>query len=166
MIEIGDFRNAMAFLSTAVSVVTTAGESGRFGFTASAVCSVTDTPPTLLVCMNKSASSHGHFIDNQILAVNVLGTQHQPLSSIFSSKLSPEQRFKQGNWATLTTGSPILQDSLVSFDCQIEQMQSVGTHTIFICRVVAIAQGEAQPSLVYFNRRYHDVGIHRSDMSV
>ena len=54
MIEATDFRDAMSLLTSAVSVVTTAGMADRHGFTASAVCSVTDTPPTLLVCMNKA----------------------------------------------------------------------------------------------------------------
>ncbi|HCK30588.1 MAG TPA: flavin reductase, partial [Acinetobacter ursingii] len=93
MIEASDFRNAMSLLSSAVSVVTTAGASGRYGFTASAVCSVTDTPPTLLVCMNQASSSHAHFLENKILTVNVLGADHQHISQAFSSKLSPEQRF-------------------------------------------------------------------------
>ncbi len=48
------YRDAMARLGAAVSIVTTDGPAGRAGFTASAVCSVTDDPPTLLVCMNRS----------------------------------------------------------------------------------------------------------------
>ena len=79
MIEAADFRNAMSLLSSAVNVVTTAGASGVHGFTASAVCSVTDTPPTLLVCMNQASRSHAHFIENKILSVNVLGAQHQQI---------------------------------------------------------------------------------------
>ncbi len=46
------FRDAMASLSAAVNVVTTAGEAGRCGITATAVCSVTDTPPSVMVCIN------------------------------------------------------------------------------------------------------------------
>ena len=41
------YREAMARLGAAVNVITTDGPGGRAGFTASAVCSVTDTPPTL-----------------------------------------------------------------------------------------------------------------------
>ena len=51
-----EYRNAMARLGAAVNIVTTDGEGGRAGFTASAVCSVTDDPPTLLVCMNRGSS--------------------------------------------------------------------------------------------------------------
>ena len=159
MIESTDFRNAMSLLTTAVNVITTEGEDGMHGFTASAVCSVTDTPPTLLVCMNQSSRSHTHFVDNKILSVNVLGAQHEKISNAFaSSKLSSEDRFKLGAWTTLETGSPILEDALVSFDCDIEQIQEVGTHSIFMCRVVAIKQSQQDESLVYFNRAYHQVG--------
>ena len=159
MIEATDFRNAMSLLTTAVNVITTQGEAGIHGFTASAVCSVTDTPPTLLVCMNQSSRSDAHFVENQVLAVNVLSTQHEQLSNAFaSSKFSSEDRFSLGEWTTLETGSPILEDALVSFDCQIKDIQQVGTHSIFMCRVLAVKQSEQEESLVYFNRAYHSVG--------
>ena len=159
MIEATDFRNAMSLLTTAVNVITTTGEAGMHGFTASAVCSVTDTPPTLLVCMNQSSRSHVHFVENKILAVNVLSTQHEQLSNAFaSSKLSSEDRFRLGDWIELKTGSPILEDALVSFDCEIENIQQVGTHSIFLCRVTAVKQSNQEESLVYFNRAYHQVG--------
>ena len=158
MIKADDFKNAMALLTTAVHVVTTNGASGCHGFTASAVCSVTDTPPTLLVCMNHSARSHVHFADNKILCVNVLGAQHEPLSTAFASKLNSKERFEQGAWTSLVTGAPVLADALVSFDCVIEDIQQVGTHSIFMCRVVAIKQSAQTESLIYFNRDYHYVG--------
>jgi flavin reductase len=159
MIEATDFRNAMCLLTGAVNVVTTAGASGRYGFTASSVCSISDTPATLLVCMNTAASSHVHFIENKILTVNVLGAHHQHLSQAFSSKISPEERFGYADWTELKTGAPVLEDALVSFDCQIEQIQEVGTHAIFICRIVAIQQSQHDQGLVYFNRAYHHVGL-------
>ncbi|WP_130803757.1 flavin reductase [Acinetobacter ihumii] len=158
MIEAADFRNAMSLLTSAVSVVTTAGKSGRYGFTASAVCSVTDTPPTLLVCMNQASSSHPHFIENKILTVNVLAAHQQHISQAFSSKLTPEQRFEQGFWSELATGAPVLQDALVNFDCEIEQIQQVGTHTVLMCRIIALQQAHHAQSLVYFNRAYHQIG--------
>lgn len=157
MIEATEFKNAMARLTTAVSVITTNGDSGSHGFTASAVCSVTDTPPTLLVCMNHSSRSHAHFVANKTLSVNVLGAQHEHISNTFASKLCSEDRFKQGSWSQLKTGAPILDDALVSFDCEIEQIQQVGTHSIFMCRVIAIKQGNQEESLVYFNRGYHQL---------
>src|SRR6266850_752518 len=51
--EPGAFREAMSRLGAAVHVITTAGPGGKTGATATAVCSVSDTPPTLLVCINR-----------------------------------------------------------------------------------------------------------------
>jgi len=56
------YRDAMARFGAAVSVITTDGPAGRAGFTASAVCSVTDDPPTLLVCMNRGSERHAVFL--------------------------------------------------------------------------------------------------------
>lgn len=160
MVEISDFRNGMSLLTGAVNVITTAGATGRFGFTASAVCSVTDSPPTLLVCMNRASSSHCHFKDNGILSVNVLGSEHQDISQAFASKLTMDERFNHGHWSTLQTGAPVLDDALVSFDCQIKQMNEIGTHTIFFCEVQAIQihPADEYQGLIYFNRAYHQVG--------
>ena len=112
--------------------------------------------------MNQAARSHGHFVDNKVLSVNVLGAQHEHLSNVFASKLESDERFTHGAWHTLATGAPILKDALVSFDCEIEHIQEVGTHSVLMCRVVAIKPPESPSgqgeSLVYFNRAYHYVG--------
>lgn len=158
MIQSLDYRDAMAFLTTAVSVVTTDGQAGRYGITASAVCSVTDTPPTLLVCVNQSSSAHPPFLINKKMAVNVLTARHEHISKAFASKMSPEERFAQADWTTFVTGAPILKDALSCFDCEIEQTHDVGTHTILVCRVVALKRGQEKHALAYFNRSYHHVG--------
>ena len=49
------FREAMSRLGAAVHIVTTSGKAGRAGFTATAVASVSDSPPTVLVCLNRKS---------------------------------------------------------------------------------------------------------------
>lgn len=158
MVNSKNFKKAMAFLSSAVSVVTTRGPSGRFGLTASAICSVTDSPPSLLVCINKSSRSHSQFIQNKILAVNVLTADAEAISNAFASNISAEERFALAEWDELKTGSPILKNALVSFDCSIEHIQTVGSHDVFICSIVAIRQNPSSDALVYFDRKYYRVG--------
>ncbi|CAD5106220.1 flavin reductase [Zestomonas carbonaria] len=159
MVDTNGFRNAMALLGGAVSVITTDGQSGRFGFTASAVCSVTDQPPTLLVCMNRSSFANGHFKSNGVLGVNVLTAELKDISAVFANReLDSEQRFAKASWHTLESGAPLLDEALVSFDCRIAQAHEVGTHTIFYCEVLGIRHGEGQEGLMYFNRAYHRLG--------
>ena len=159
MIDTQEFRNGMAMLSGAVNVITTGGSEGLAGFTATAVCSVTDQPPMLLVCMNRSSYAHRFFTANGVRCVNLLGGDQQGLSGLFADReVSMEQRFQRAAWRALETGSPALDDALVSFDCRISQIHEVGSHSIFYCEVVQMRQGDPRPGLVYFNRNYHRVG--------
>ena len=59
-----EFRDAMARVCAPVNIITTDGPAGRGGFTATAMCSVSDDPPTLLVCMNERSAQTGMFLDN------------------------------------------------------------------------------------------------------
>ncbi|WP_269933861.1 NADH-dependent FMN reductase RutF [Serratia liquefaciens] len=152
-----DFRDAMARLGSAVNIITTDGPAGRAGFTASAVCSVTDTPPTLLVCLNRSASVHSVFKQNQTLCVNTLAAEHESLSNLFGGKTPMDMRFSAARWSTLVTGAPILHGALASFDCQISQIVSVGTHDILFCQAVALTRNDHSHGLAYFDRRYHSL---------
>lgn len=151
------FRDAMACLGAAVNVVTTDGPQGRAGFTATAVCSVSDEPPTLLVCLNRGSSVHPLFLANRTLCVNVLASDQAALSNLFAGRTSTAERFAGGQWTTLASGAPVLESATVSFDCTIDQVASHGTHDVLFCRVLAVRGGDTPSSLVYFNRRYHEL---------
>jgi flavin reductase len=152
-----DYRDAMARLGAAISVVTTDGEAGRAGFTASAVCSVTDDPPTLLVCLNQAASVYPAFDTNGVLCVNVLGAGQQHLSNLFGGKTPMDQRFDAAQWHSSSTGSPVLEGAVVSFDCRITGRSRVGTHEVLFCEVLSLAVGDTPHGLIYFNRGYHEL---------
>jgi flavin reductase len=149
------FRNAMARLGAAVNIITTDGPAGRAGFTASAVCSVTDTPPTLLVCLNRSASVYDTFRENRKLCVNTLAAGHEDLSTLFGGKTPMDERFIAADWSTLATGSPILSGALASFDCVVTQVMSVGTHDILVCEAQALVFSDSSHGLIWFDRGYH-----------
>ncbi|MRT22783.1 pyrimidine utilization flavin reductase protein F [Enterobacteriaceae bacterium RIT697] len=154
-VERDAFRNAMACLGAAVNIITTAGPAGRAGFTASAVCSVTDSPPTLLVCLNRSASVWPIFRDNGYLCVNTLAAGHEELSTLFGGKTPMAERFAAADWHTLASGSPLLDGALVSFDCKVAQVVSVGTHDILFCEVQALVGNDETHGLAWFDRGYH-----------
>jgi flavin reductase len=153
------YREAMSRLGAAVNIITTAGPDGDAGFTASAVCSVTDDPPTLLVCMNRASKSNYAFQASKILCVNVLAHEHQELSAPFASvgELPMAERFARATWLRLATGSPVLETAAASFDCTIDQIQEVGTHSVFFCGVKAIHLGPATAGLIYHGRAYHKI---------
>jgi flavin reductase len=147
----------MARLGAAVNVVTTDGPAGRRGFTASAVCSVTDDPPTLLVCVNRGNESHPALIGNGVLCVNTLAAGQEALSSRFGSEPDHAVRFAAGDWGRLETGAPVLHGAVVSFDCRIAQVTEIGTHSVIFATVIAIRHGPVHDGLIYFGRGYHPV---------
>jgi len=155
-----DFRNAMAHLGSAVHVITTDGPAGPGGFTASAVTSVTDTPPTLLVCVNRNVSSLGAMLENGVLCVNTLGTRHRDVSRIFSAKVPMAERFATAQWRKVATGAPVLADAVVAFDCRISRSVDVGTHMVLFCDVVALPESSTDEALIYFRRAYYRLGSH------
>ena len=154
-----DFRHAMAGLAAAVNIVTSDGPHGRVGFTATAVCSVCDDPPTLLVCLNRSASVHTALTANANLCVNVLADPQRELSNLFGGKTDMAERFAAGEWSTWITGAPVLQAAAVTFDCRIDRTESVGTHDILFCEVLGVRRVDGAAGLVYFDRGYHAVGL-------
>jgi flavin reductase len=158
------FRDAMARLGAAVNIITSDSPAGRSGCTASAVCSVTDDPPTLLLCLNRSSDNNTIFKRNGVVCVNTLASGHENLSGVFAGATGAtmEGRFAAANWTTLATGAPVLTDATVAFDCRITQSVEVGTHTVFCCEVEAIALGDVHEGLIYFGRAYHRL-IHRND---
>lgn len=151
------YRDGMARLGAAVNIITTDGPAGRAGFTASAVCSVTDTPPTLLVCLNRSASVYDTFVRNTALCVNVLHAEQEQLSRIFGGKTPMDERFAAASWRTAVSGAPVLEGATASFDCRVVEKAQVGTHTVMYCEVMHIGIHEVAAGLVYFDRRFHRV---------
>jgi flavin reductase len=94
------FRDGMARLGAAVSIVTSDGPAGRVGFTATAVCSVSDKPPTLIVCINRLGSAYHPVVENRVLAVNVLAADQRALSELFGGKMPMDERFARDDWGS------------------------------------------------------------------
>lgn len=150
------YRDAMARLGAAVNVITTDGPAGRAGFTATAVCSVTDTPPTLLVCLNRTSSVYAAFTGNKVLCVNSLASGHEGLSQRFGGKTPMEERFSGNDWSILETGAPALSGAIVAFDCRIKSIVNIDTHDVLFCEALAITRNDdVHQGLIYFNRQYH-----------
>jgi flavin reductase len=153
----GNYRNAMSVLAGAVNIVTTLVDGKALGFAATSVCSVTDEPPTLLFCINRSASVYDAFAKSDKVCVNTLAADQAQVAQRFGGKTSQQERFAASEWTTLSTGAPVLEGSVVSFDCRVKSRVAVGTHDVVFCRVECVRYGADPDALVYFKRGYHEV---------
>ncbi|SAK48501.1 4-hydroxyphenylacetate 3-monooxygenase reductase subunit [Caballeronia catudaia] len=153
------FRQAMSHLGAAVNVITTAGTHGRCGITASAVCSVTDAPPTLLVCINRSSAMHAAFAGNRKVCVNVLPGHQEQIARHFAglTQLSMEERFSLPCWNEGANGVPVLRDALASLEGIIVEAKEVGSHSVMFVQTDTIRVRDDGDSLIYFDRNFHRV---------
>jgi flavin reductase len=158
-VEAAAFREAMSRLGAAVHVITTAGPGGKTGATATAVCSVSDAPPTLLICLNRGSQTNPVVVENGVFCVNALGDGGAEVADIFAGRTGVQgsDRFATGAWTVLTTGSPVLLTAVVVFDCRIIEVRAVASHNVFFGAVEAVRLGPAGPALVYHERAYKRV---------
>ena len=151
------FRNTMAAVPAPVHVVTTDGVAGKAGITATAFTAVTDEPPTVLVCLNRSSYAASLVIENRQLAINTLPAEMLDCAGRFAGvgKLAMPDRFVETErWAPLKSGSPILPEALAVFDCEIDRVEEIGTHYLFFCRVLETRDQPERIGMVYHNRTY------------
>ena len=158
-IEPAAFREAMSRLGAAVHVVTTVGLAGKTGFTATAVCSVSDRPAMLLVCLNRRSTSAPLLAQNGVFCVNTLGAGEEKLADLFAGRSGAQltERFSLGEWTTLKTGAPVLASAIVAFDCRAVETKAMASHNVVFGTVEAVRIGRTGPVLVYHERAYKPV---------
>ena len=129
----------MRRLAASVCLITTLNEDGsRNGLTATAVCSMTAEPPTLLCCLKLTSNSYLAIEKASAFAVNVLSTDDHAIADRFSSTLNGKEKFALGDWTTLATGSPVLASAIAAFDCKLVNVVAVATHGILLGEVQAL----------------------------
>jgi flavin reductase (DIM6/NTAB) family NADH-FMN oxidoreductase RutF len=148
-----DFKTGMRRLAAAVNIIAAAHDGAPAGLLATAVCSVCAEPPTLLVCVNRSARSYAAIRDSGAFCVNLLAQDQAGLARSFLD-LEGAERFSACRWTTLKTAAPAIEGALANFDCEITETVQAGTHTVFLGRVVAMRTSAARAPLLYFDGAY------------
>jgi len=158
-VEPAVFREAMSRLGAAVHVVTTTGVAGKTGFTATAVCPVSDQPAMLLVCLNRRSNSAPLLAQNGVFCVNTLRAGEEKLADLFAGRSGAQfgERFSLGEWITLKTGAPVLASAVVAFDCRTIETKVMASHNVVFGAVEAVRTGQGGPVLVYHERAYKPV---------
>jgi flavin reductase (DIM6/NTAB) family NADH-FMN oxidoreductase RutF len=148
-----DLRNIMRYFASAVTVVTSALDSGElFGLTVSAFTSVSLSPPLVLICIRNESTAISLFEQSKKYCVNVLAEDQQPIAEKFSLQ-GEAGRFQKLDYHFGIGGSPIIEGCIGYVDCKIVQSIPVGDHTLFIAEALDIKQ-QKKPPLLYIDRHY------------
>lgn len=132
------FLDAMRRLAATVTIVSTSGDDGPIGMTATAVTSLSADPPALLICVNRSTRVAGSLVPGRRFCVSLLGAGHDELPFIFGGATRGESRFEHGRWKTSRHGVPFLDDAQSNIFCTVDRLFGYATHGIVIGRVDAV----------------------------
>lgn len=154
MMEPEEFRRVMGHFATGVTIVTTRDAGGRpCGLTANAFCSVSLDPALVLVCVERTADTHGCIEATGMFAVSVLGAARGETLSRRFSTMPPGLKFEGVAHREERTGAPVLEAAIAWVDCRLWRATPAGDHTIFLGEVLAGDAGEGKP-LVYYRGGY------------
>ncbi|MET4639259.1 flavin reductase [Mycetocola sp. 2940] len=142
-----EFRDVMGRFASGVTVITTHVDGTDFGAAASAVSSLSDEPPMLLICLNVTSSTAQAIVKAGTFAVNVLAEDSAPIAQRFASK-APDKfatvAFERGHG-----DAPLISGSIAQFECVVEETVRGGTHLVFLARAVHVTSHPGNPLAYY-----------------
>ncbi len=122
------------------------------GQIANTVFQITSEPPTIAVSINKNNLTHEYIKTSRVFSASIL-CQAAPLPYIggfgFRSGRDTD-KLKGMNYKIGQTGSPVFLDNVTAYlEAEVIQDVDVGTHTVFIGKVVAAEVLTEDPCMTY-----------------
>jgi flavin reductase (DIM6/NTAB) family NADH-FMN oxidoreductase RutF len=154
------FRDALRGWASGVTVVTSRSGDKVHGMTVSAFSSVSADPPLVLVCANRSSTTHSIIEESGVFAVNILASHQQEVSNVFASSIYEDSRLQRVSWTEGQTGAPLIDEALASLECRVASAHREGSHTIYVGQVEAVHTTDSEP-LLYYQGGYR--GLHCED---
>lgn len=147
-----DFKETLAQLAGAVTVITTYDAEGQpRGFTATSFCSVSLEPPLVLCCLSIDADCYTAFADARYFAVNILTEQQEEESQRFA--FSGSEKYSGVAFVSGQTGMPLLANRLATLECSVYARYPGGDHVIILGLVehgnITMPENSAKPLLYY-----------------
>lgn len=162
MVAADGYRRCMRYFASGVNIITARDGEARAGLTATAVCSVTADPPRMVVFVNKNVVASDIVMRSGALCVNLLAADQEEVARVFAGMnkdVRGEARFLYGKWGDATTGAPVLEGALASFDCRVIKVFEESTHRAFVCEVLATAERNDAESLIYLNGGFRSLPL-------
>lgn len=157
------FRQGMRAFAGAVAIIATEAEDhGCCGLTATAVCSLSAEPPSLLACVNRSAALAAILREGTPFSVNLPAADQEHVARAFGGMTIAKgsARFSAGSWIRGESGAPLLAGARAVFECTVGEIIPRASHLIVIGLVTGVAlDREARQSLFYTNGRFISAGV-------
>ncbi|WP_197434325.1 flavin reductase family protein [Agrobacterium vitis] len=150
------FRKIMRSPISSVAIVATGAVGNRAGCTVTAVCSLSDSPPSLLVCLNRQTTARAAIVEAGSFTVNYLAEGQEEDADCLAGRsgFQGDEKFGEERWRNGPHELPCLEDALAVVVCDVENIMEFGSHTI-ICATIreAVTKENARP-LLYGQGQY------------
>ena len=150
------FRRTISRWATGVAVVTASEGPRDAGLTVNAMLSVSLAPPLLLVSLTHDADTTPVLERTRMFGVSLLNASQRALSERFARAVTSEEKFAGVAVHRGSTGVPLLDGALATFECELEQRVEVADHHLLVGRVVAAEAGRDGTPLLFYRSRYAD----------
>lgn len=152
-------KKAIQKLSYGVYIISSKLNEKLNGQIANTVFQITSEPPTVAISINKENLTHEYISKSKVFSVSILA-KSAPMTLIgqFGFKSGRDiDKFQGMNYRmTSVTGTPIILEHTVAyFDCEVLSSTDVGTHTIFIGKIVDCDLISNEEPMTY--AYYHEV---------
>jgi 3-hydroxy-9,10-secoandrosta-1,3,5(10)-triene-9,17-dione monooxygenase reductase component len=149
-------KRALGALPTGVTIITFRDDENQpAGMTANAFCSVSLSPPLILVCINRASRTAKLVLDRKQFGVSILDEGQRAIAE-FCARPGYDKRLDD-RWIVRELGSdgpPVVLGAMSHFNCEVDAVHEAGTHAIIVGRVRHIALGEGGEPLAYFRGAY------------
>lgn len=144
--------NAFKQMAKSVYILSCFKQGVRHASVSTAICNVSDVPPSLLISMEKKASFSGLLTPGTLFAINILGAgQRAVVEHCVGAK--GEARFEVGEWTT-SSNQPVLSGAQASFICRVSAVNDYETHNIVIADIEESICSDERSALVYVNEKF------------
>lgn len=153
------FKAAMRSLAAGVVMVVAQRGDRLWGLTISACCSISASPPQVLISLANDASCREAILDTGRFGLSVLRDDQKHLAELGAVPGGPKYVDAFCDDTGQESRTMMIAGALVHLDCVVARVFEVSDHTILIGNVEAVlsSQRDGGP-LLYYDRTFYALG--------
>lgn len=150
-----EFAEAMSRLAATVCVVACYWQGERQGRTATAVFSLSASPPSILVSLDRTCLLAELILASGRFSVAMLAQGQDRIADAFAGKHGDIDRFSVGEWHYWPSGTPRLASAATAIDCEVIGSMSIPSHLVLAGAIMETQLNELAAPLLWHRRQYH-----------
>lgn len=92
----------------------------------------------ILICVGSQSATRELILNSRAFGLSVLAKGQEDVAKVFGGRSSRKvNKFEKIGYHAAKTGSPLLDDCVAAFDCQVEVIHDHGDEKLIIGRIVA-----------------------------